>query len=616
VADAPAEGAGTIDITVTTPGGTSAAVKADRYTYTSAPTVTGISPTAGPLAGANQVTITGTNLGGASAVTFGKSAGTIVSDSATSLVADAPAEGAGTIDITVTTPGGTSAAGNADKYTYTSAPTVTGISPSAGPTGGGTAVTITGANLANATAVKFGPNLASSITLDNASEIIAISPPGLDPPVDVTVTTPGGTSSPSQADEFTYAPAPTVTAVNPSSGPTTGGTTVTIAGTNFANASAVKFGSSAASTFVVDSATEITATSPPGAGTVDVTVTTPGGTSATSGDDEYAYTTAPVVLTGPPVVQGSTAAALSGSVNPDNLPTTASFQYGIDPSERGPGSSTALYDQSTPAQTVGSDNTSHPVSTSLSGLVPHALYHVRLVATNSAGTAVGPDLTFTTPANLPPPPPVLAAKVNVAPVSGKVFIKPPPGKTLAAAGDPAAGAAALSKGQGFLPLTEARQIPTGSEIDALQGSLKLVSATGHLGKTQTATLTGGVFTVTQARTGINKGLDNFSLLDGAFAGDFSYASCTAKGKAGDGHAASLRSAENLLRVRENHRTRTSGRRASATGLGTVWTIADRCDGTSIHDIRDTVLVNDFTRHVTVVLHTGQSYLAKAIARRK
>ena len=52
--------------------------------------------------------------------------------------------GTGTVDVTVTTPSGTSATSSADQFTYLAAPTVTGISPTAGPLGGGTVVTITG----------------------------------------------------------------------------------------------------------------------------------------------------------------------------------------------------------------------------------------------------------------------------------------------------------------------------------------------------------------------------------------------------------------------------------------------------------------------------------------
>ena len=112
----------------------------------------------------------------------------------------------------------------------------------------------------------------------------------------VTVSTPGGTSATSAADEYTYIPAPTVTKVEPTSGPAAGGTTVTITGTNLTCASEVKFGSSKATALKAESPTQVTATSPAGSGTVDVTVSTPGGQSATSAADEYTYIPAPTVL--------------------------------------------------------------------------------------------------------------------------------------------------------------------------------------------------------------------------------------------------------------------------------------------------------------------------------
>ena len=252
-------------------------------------------------------------------------------------------------------------------------------------------------------------------------------------------------------------------------------------------------------------------------------------------------------------------------------PTAAYFEYGIDLSDRGPGSSTTLYDQTTSVQQVGSDFISHALSAALTGLVPNVTYHVRLVASNSAGTATGPDQTFTTAKNAPPPPPVLGKNVNVSVVSGQVFILPPPGKSLGGAGD----TAALSKGTGFVPLTEARQIPTGSEIDALHGSLKMVSNTGQIGKTQTATLTGGVFKVTQARKGITKGLADFNLVESAFHGAPSYGTCKAKHKASDATIASLSSKTlQLLKVSGHGKFKTTGRYASATVRGTIYTVAD------------------------------------------
>jgi len=84
--------------------------------------------------------------------------------------------------------------------------------------------------------------------------------------------------------------APTVTSISPTSGSTAGGTIVTINGTGFTNALGVSFGTTAATTFTVNTDTSITATSPAGAaGVVDVTVTTSLGTSTTSTNDQFTY---------------------------------------------------------------------------------------------------------------------------------------------------------------------------------------------------------------------------------------------------------------------------------------------------------------------------------------
>ncbi len=117
------------------------------------------------------------------------------------------------------------------------APTVTGVSPSSGPAAGATSVTITGTNLTGATAVKFGTTASGSFTFNSATQITATSPAGSGK-VDVTVTTPGGTSATSSAAQYTYVPAPAVTGVSPSSGPAAGGTSVTITGTNLTGATA------------------------------------------------------------------------------------------------------------------------------------------------------------------------------------------------------------------------------------------------------------------------------------------------------------------------------------------------------------------------------------------
>jgi hypothetical protein len=85
------------------------------------------------------------------------------------------------------------------------------------------------------------------------------------------------------------AAAPVVTAISPSSGGAGGGTTVAVTGSGFRGATSVRFGTSTAIAMTVVSDTQINATSPAGSGTVDVTVLTPAGTSATSPADQFTY---------------------------------------------------------------------------------------------------------------------------------------------------------------------------------------------------------------------------------------------------------------------------------------------------------------------------------------
>ncbi len=136
--------------------------------------------------------------------------------------------------------------------------------------------------------MKFGGTNATSFTVTGATSITATAPAGTGT-VDVTVTSIGGTSAVSAGDKFTYIAAPTVASLSPTSGPTAGGTGVTISGTGFTGASAVKFGAANVTSFTVASATSITATAPAGSGTVDVTVTTRGGTSAAAASDKFTY---------------------------------------------------------------------------------------------------------------------------------------------------------------------------------------------------------------------------------------------------------------------------------------------------------------------------------------
>ncbi len=115
-----------------------------------------------------------------------------------------------------------------------------------------------------------------------------------------------------------------VTGVSPASGTTKGGTSVTITGTGFTAPPAgtgVSFGGAAAQ-FTVDSGTQITATSPPGTGTVHITVTTPAGTSAATAADQYRYTHTATT---------TTTTALLSSANPSVAGQSVTFTATVSP---------------------------------------------------------------------------------------------------------------------------------------------------------------------------------------------------------------------------------------------------------------------------------------------
>jgi hypothetical protein len=286
------------------------------------PAVTGISPPSGSSGGGTTVTITGTNLSGGMIVHFGALLATNVTVvSSTQITAVSPA-GTGTVDVTVTGPGGVSAISSADQFTYSNVPLVTSITPPAAPLAGGTTVTIIGSNFTGATAVTFGTTPATSFTIVSSTKITATVPAGTGT-VDVTVTNSNGKSSTSSADQFTYEGKPTITGVTPANGALAGLTIVTITGTNLAGASLVKFGS-VAGTIQTNTPTQIVVTSPAGTGTVDITVTDPGGTSATSSADKFTYV-------GPPTV----ATAASATPSPVNGLTTNLSVLGADVSGEG-----------------------------------------------------------------------------------------------------------------------------------------------------------------------------------------------------------------------------------------------------------------------------------------
>jgi hypothetical protein len=317
-ADAPASSVGSpAVVTVTTPAGTSSAVLSpgvNEYIYgpSSAPTITSIVNNSGPITGSTTqtVTINGTHLTDSSPIIdFGKTQWTIGSFTASptqiQITGVPSALVAGPVDITVTTVDGTSAITPNDVYTYTAiaAPAVTNVSPSSGPAAGGTSVTITGTNFDGVGSVTFQGIAATISSINDAGTSITVTTPAFPAggTVNVVVTAEGGASVTVPADQYQYTnPLPSVTSVTPNAGPTAGGGSVTIGGTGFVTGATVMFGGMGAAVNSV-TPTAISVTVPAGTGTVDVTVTTSGGTSLTSVSDEYTYQAGGVTPTAPTI---------------------------------------------------------------------------------------------------------------------------------------------------------------------------------------------------------------------------------------------------------------------------------------------------------------------------
>jgi len=184
------------------------------------------------------------------------------------------------------------------------APSVEAVSPSAGPvTSGGNTETITGTNLFPAISLTFGgAEAAAGITFNSDTRITVLAPPHAEGPADVVVGTPardgGGGGSNSLRVTYVPPPKPAVRSLSPTQGPAGGGTRVTIHGTGFffppgapPPGQAVRFDGVAAAGVVADSDTQITVTAPrhPQPGAIDITVTTPGGTSDVSPADRFSY---------------------------------------------------------------------------------------------------------------------------------------------------------------------------------------------------------------------------------------------------------------------------------------------------------------------------------------
>jgi hypothetical protein len=212
-------------------------------TFTPRPRVTGISPTFGPAAGGTSVTISGDGFTAATSVDFGTTpAASFTINSDTSITAVSATDTSGTspdtLDVTLVSPGGTSFTSSSDQFTSYVQPTITGVNPNRGPASGGYYVTVTGTNFVGTTSVNVGDTVTAYQVVDNTtlSVYIPASDSGPGDSTSITVTSPGGTSPHTPADQFTYNPPASLT-VSPTSG--LPGIAVKVHGAHFASGESV-----------------------------------------------------------------------------------------------------------------------------------------------------------------------------------------------------------------------------------------------------------------------------------------------------------------------------------------------------------------------------------------
>ena len=499
-------------------------------------------------------------------------------------------------------------------------PAVSSVNLTYGLTEGGTDVKIKGSGFSEddkGVKVSFGTTSAVGVTVNSASSITAVSPAGAEGTVAVKVENGAGASTEVPADRFTYTDKPMVIGVSADIGSETGGTSVTISGTQFTGASTVRFGSILAASVTVNSNESITATSPPGTGTVDIVVETAGGASKTGVADRFTY------------IEGSPTPAkglfLQGYCESLGYQSTVLEREGIS----GPGyayenwgcaskdGSEVLIANTGPAPSMENaclyenpGTVAYGYSSEPDSAYTWGCYTVKPPEEKGGGGGGGggeskneggknttlPPLTrigseLVTPLSIVLPP-VLAKTGNVAPVKGVVLVELPGAKK-------------------FVALSSLKQIPFGTVIEATNGTVSVTTANPD-GTTQTGLFFGGQFILTQGKNG--------QVLAKLSGGNFSV--CPTAHERAHRARVSLRAPDAQAAASGKHVVRklwanahgkfsTEGNYAAGAVQGTEWLTEDLCEGTLIRVTRDKVAVTNLVNHKRVEVKTGHKYLSKA-----
>jgi hypothetical protein len=269
------------------------------------PVIGQVLPGRGPTEGGTVALIKGLNFRQGATVTFGNTAATFVRViDATTITVVTPPNEAGRVNVVVASAEGQSTTFK-DGFEYyvkdgttAAPPTLSSIAPNTGPASGGTVALVTGAGLQAGAILLVGRAPASDVVVSGATTLSGVLPANPVGTADVEVTNPDGQTA-LLPGAFAYAEAegvgPVVTAVSPLAGSTTGGTTVTIGGSNFRPGALVFFGGRAAALVSTTPVAVVVTTPASGPGVVDVAVTNPDGRSAIARGAYNYYVGGPVI---------------------------------------------------------------------------------------------------------------------------------------------------------------------------------------------------------------------------------------------------------------------------------------------------------------------------------
>ncbi|OME91639.1 IPT/TIG domain-containing protein [Paenibacillus lautus] len=292
---------GSVNVKITNPDG-QVAVLSNGYTYTQqgagpAPTISGLSPNYGLVAGNNVIEINGSNFVNGAKAQFGTTEVPATFVSSTLLRAKVPAaSSARSVDIKVTNPDGQVAVlSNGYKYVEQvfPAPTISGMSPSSGLVTGNNVIEINGSNFVSGATAQFGTTEVPATFVRSTllrAKVPAASSAGS---VDIKVTNPDGQVA-VLSNGYKYVeqvfPAPTISSLSPSSGLVTGNNLIDINGSNFVSGATAQFGTTEVpATFVRSTLLRVKVPAASSAGSVDIKVTNPDGQVAVLLDG-YTYT--------------------------------------------------------------------------------------------------------------------------------------------------------------------------------------------------------------------------------------------------------------------------------------------------------------------------------------